>query len=98
MAESPWTFEAETARTGGDGGAVTLVEGADFVVSSRNGDIRTGGAQGLFLLDSRFLSQLELRVDGVAVEALGVDVHEPSAATFFGRVDATVVALRHRSL
>jgi glycogen debranching enzyme len=98
MEQSPWTFEAEVARTGSDGAAVTLVEGADFVLSARNGDIRPGSPHGLFLLDSRFLSVFELRVDGREVEALGVAVDDPASATYFGRIDASLVVLRRRSV
>ena len=58
--DGTWTFEGEIARTGAAGSVITLVEGADFCLSGRNGDIRPGSPHGLFLLDSRFLSQLEL--------------------------------------
>ena len=98
MDASPWTFESEVARTGSDGAAVTLIEGADFVLSARNGDLRPGSAHGLFMLDSRFLSTFELRLDGRSIEPLGVAVEDPSSATFFGRVDGSLVVLRRRSV
>src|ERR671916_2390875 len=84
MAE-PWTYSGEVARLGAPDGSVTLVEGASFCLSGGNGDVRPGGADGLFLLDTRFLSRLELRVDGAPMEALGVSLEEPFSATFFGR-------------
>lgn len=95
---SPWTNKAEIAHTGIDGAAVTLVEGADFVVSAANGDVRAGSPHGLFLLDSRFLSTLELAVDGMAIEHLAVAVDEPASATFLGRADATLMVLRRRKV
>ncbi|HEY4633016.1 MAG TPA: glycogen debranching N-terminal domain-containing protein, partial [Candidatus Limnocylindrales bacterium] len=98
MDESPWTFEAEIARTGRDGAVVTLVEGGDFALSARNGDIRAGQSHGLFLLDTRFLSQFELRVEGMTIEHLGVAIEDPATATFFGRVDSSLVALRNRAV
>src|SRR5215210_5738084 len=102
MAE-PWTYAGEVARLGQVDGSVTLVEGASFCLSGGNGDVRPGAADGLFLLDSRFLSRLELRVDGTPLEALGLAMEEPFAATFFGRcaplagnADSAVVVFRRR--
>lgn len=98
MDSGPWVFEGEVARTGRDGAPTTLVDAADFCLSAPNGDIRPGTAHGLFLLDSRFLSQFELRVDGNAVEGLGTSIDDPASATFFGRADASLVVLRRRRL
>lgn len=98
MDQGAWTFEGEVARTGRYGAPITLVDAADFCLSTTNGDIRRGTPHGLFLLDSRFLCQLELRVDGRVVEGLGSSVDEPSAATYFGRVDTALVVLRRRQL
>src|SRR4051812_5563851 len=98
MEQSPWTYEAEVARTGSDGAPITLVEGSDFMLSARNGDVRPGSPHGLFLLDSRFLSGFELRVDGNSVEALGVAVDTPASATFFGRVDDSLAVFRRRAV
>jgi glycogen debranching enzyme len=88
----------EVARTVSEAPVVTLIEASDFVVSARNGDIRGGDPQGMFLLDSRFLSSFELRVDGRTVEPLGVSLRDPTSATFYGRADATLAVLRHRSI
>jgi glycogen debranching enzyme len=102
MAE-PWTYAGEVARLGAPDGSVTLVEGASFSLSGGNGDLRPGGADGMFLLDTRFLSRLELRVDGAPMEALGVSLEEPFSATFFGRcvplagaADSALVVFRTR--
>jgi glycogen debranching enzyme len=98
METGPWVFDGEVARTGRDGAPITLIDAADFCLSASNGDISRGTAHGLFLLDSRFLSQFELRIDGAAVEGLGASVDDPASATFFGRIDASLVVLRRRSL
>ena len=102
MAE-PWTFSGESASLGQPGGPVTLVEGASFCLSGRSGDIRPGGAHGLFFLDTRLLSQLELSVDGLAPEPLTVAVAEPFAATYVlrtspapGRADSPLLIVRRR--
>ncbi len=42
---------------------------------SRGGDIRAGAAQGLFFRDTRFLSGLEVRVNGAAPEPLAAESH-----------------------
>jgi glycogen debranching enzyme len=96
--QGPWVFEGEVARTGRGGAPTTLVDASDFCMSASNGDICRGTPHGLFLLDSRFLSRFEVRVDNVLVEGLGASIDDPSSATFFGRVDASLVVLRKRSL
>ena len=45
-------------------GLVTLLEQTTFCISEASGDIRPGGAQGLFFRDTRFISRLELRLNG----------------------------------
>ncbi|MGD9796650.1 MAG: glycogen debranching N-terminal domain-containing protein [Acidimicrobiia bacterium] len=98
MESSPWAYDGEIARTGRDGRAVTLIDGADFVLSARNGDIEAGCSHGLFLLDSRFLSTFELRIDGHPVEPLGFALDDPRSATFFGRTDSATSVLRRRTV
>ncbi|MDP8971307.1 MAG: amylo-alpha-1,6-glucosidase, partial [Actinomycetota bacterium] len=101
MAE-PWTTHAEPARLGRAEGAVTLVEGSSFVVSDRLGDFRPEDPQGLFFLDTRLLSRLQLTVDGQRPQALAVVLDEPFAATFVQRAQAEsgqpgkLVVLRRR--
>jgi len=82
-AQGPWTF-AGSSPSGSDG-SVTLVEETSFCLSSRNGDIAPGPPQGLFFLDTRFLSLMQLRVGGRELEALAVAIDEPFAGTFLGR-------------
>ncbi len=67
------------------GGQVTIVEGSSFCLSGRAGDIRSGAADGLFVLDVRVLSEWELRLDGHALEPLSVSGAEPFSATFVAR-------------
>jgi glycogen debranching enzyme len=82
---------------------VTLVEGSAFSISNGNGDIVPGGAEGFFFRDTRFLSRVELRVNGQRPEALAVATPEPYAATFVsrtrpraGRADSTLMVVRTR--
>ncbi|MEU8381315.1 glycogen debranching N-terminal domain-containing protein [Streptosporangium sp. NPDC048865] len=78
-----WTFEGQPGALGDT--TVTLVEGGSFCVCARNGDILTGGAQGVYHADTRILSRWELRVDELPVEALRVLPAEPYHAMFLGR-------------
>jgi len=98
MADSPWMFDGEIARTGSEGAPITLLEGTDFCLSDRNGDICSNRPHGLFLLDSRFLSRFELRIDSKQIEGLGASVDTPASATFMGRIDASLIVLRRRSI
>ncbi|MFC4061246.1 glycogen debranching N-terminal domain-containing protein [Planomonospora corallina] len=95
-----WTFEGQP-RTLGD--TVTLVEGGSFCVCGPDGDIRPGGAQGVYHADTRLLSRWELRVDDTPVETLRVIPAEPYHATFLGRTrprpgraESTLLAVRER--
>ena len=82
----PWTFEGSVASLGSPGETVTLVEETTFCLSDRCGDIVADSTHGLVLLETRFVSELRLLVDGEAVEPLGTAVEQPSAAVFYGRV------------
>jgi glycogen debranching enzyme len=84
--EDPWTFDGESPTILGGGGTVTLVEESSFTLSGRGGDIRPGTIQGLFVMDTRLLSRLELSIDGLVPEPLAVALDEPFAATFVSRV------------
>jgi glycogen debranching enzyme len=82
-----WTFVGESSSANSlGGGPVTLVEESSFCLSGRGGDIHPGATQGLFVLDTRLISVLELTVDGVAPEPLAVSPEQPFAATFVSRV------------
>ncbi|MHB8669405.1 MAG: amylo-alpha-1,6-glucosidase [Acidimicrobiales bacterium] len=99
----PWTFAGESSSLGSPGGTVTLVEGSSFCISGRSGDISPGSPQGLFFRDTRFLSRLEVRVNGQPPEPLAAEIIEPFSATFVlrtrprpGRADSTLVLFRRR--
>ncbi len=87
----------------GSHGLVTLVEGNTFCVTGRSGDIHPGRSEGLFFLDFRMLSRLELLIDGQPIEPLSVQIEDPFAAVHIGRAkplageaDAKVAITRHR--
>lgn len=87
----------------GGQGLVTLVEGSTFCLSGRSADIYPGGSQGLFFLDTRLLSRVQLLVDGQPVEPLSVQVEDPFSAVHIGRrkppvgaADVPVAVTRHR--
>lgn len=67
-------------------GAVTLVEGASFCISSANGDIQAGKPHGVFFEDTRILSRWNLTVNGAPLEPLAAKTKEPYRALFVGRV------------
>jgi glycogen debranching enzyme len=96
----PWTSSASAPI---DGGAVTLVEGSAFCISLPSGDMLHDHAHGLFFRDTRFLSQLCLRVNGRWPEPLAAHVLDPFSATFVlrpppehGRADSNLVITRQR--
>lgn len=98
-----WSFAGESARVGASPAPVTLIEGSSFCLSDGSGDIVPLTPQGLFFLDTRFLTRFELRLDGQPVEGLGVSVEAPFEAVFFGRsrpaadrADGSIVCFRHR--
>lgn len=80
----PW---ANVARVGlGPGGTLSVVEGATFLISDLRGDVLPGGAHGLFHRDTRFLSRLELTVDGRKPEILAARTVDPYSARFVLRL------------
>src|SRR5437660_708974 len=98
----PWTSAGEGPMLG-TAGAITLVEGSAFAISGRSGDMVPNLPQGLFFRDTRFLSRLELRVNGQAPEALEAEALDPFSATFAlrtrprpGRADSPLLLFRHR--
>jgi glycogen debranching enzyme len=98
-----WTVVPEGVHLNGPAGPVTLVEGSAFAISAPNGDMAPGSPQGFFFQDTRFLSRLEIRVNGQSPEALSATTPEPFSATFVarirprpGRADSTLLVLRHR--
>jgi glycogen debranching enzyme len=100
---SPYAGTTAVASLAGSEGAVTLVEGQTFALSGRSGDMRHDFPNGLFVLDTRVLSQWELRVNGHRLEPLAVDLRSPFTARFaarsapaVGHADASLVVFRDR--
>ena len=99
----PWTYAGRVATLGGSGEAVTLVEESTFAISTGVGDMIPRTAQGLFVMDTRILSRLELLVNGQRPEALAALQEDPFSATFVtrcqpagGRADSTLMVFRAR--
>jgi glycogen debranching enzyme len=101
-----WTFDgAPAAVVGANSGLITLLEGTTFCICETSGDIRSGGAQGLFVRDTRLISRLELSINGHVPEPLAPQSREPYACTFLcrmppsdGLADSTLLVTRRRVL
>lgn len=83
----------------------TLVAGSNFCISADTGNIVPGAPMGLFVRDTRVLSEWLLEVDGDRVESLSVVVDEPFRAVFVtrsrprsGQVESTLLLLREREV
>jgi glycogen debranching enzyme len=92
-----------SATLGGDGGVVTLVEGPAFAISLPSGDMLPGFPHGLFYRDTRFLSELRLRVNGQWPEPLAATTIDPFSAAFVlrnqpkaGEADSHLMVFRNR--
>jgi glycogen debranching enzyme len=99
---SPWTSSSSASLTSG-GGIVTLVEGSAFCISGRSGNMHPHSPEGLFFRDTRFLSQVELRVNGQLPEPLAANTPDPFSGVFVsrdlpapGRADSHLLVFRHR--
>ncbi|GAA1955833.1 glycogen debranching N-terminal domain-containing protein [Nocardioides panacihumi] len=102
---TPWTSDAEPPSDLGAANTVTLLDGTTFCISETGGDIRPSGAQGLFVRDTRVLSQWALTFDGVAPTLLDMQRGEPSHATYLSRIppvdgqgDSTMLVVRSRHI
>jgi glycogen debranching enzyme len=105
---SQW-WSPPSGQPGGPGAAldplaVTLVEGPAFCISRRSGDVVPGGADGVWLRDTRYLSRLEVRLNGEVPEPLAAVGGEPFTAMFVARspapvgTDSTLLLRRNRYL
>jgi glycogen debranching enzyme len=101
---SPWTGATPVASTP-VAATVTLVEGQTFALSWRNGDMDGELPHGLFVMDTRVLSSLQLCLNGHPTEALAVDADEPGSAAYVargrpvhGQADADVLCVRRRRI
>lgn len=98
----PWTMTA-SASLQSDGGAVTLVEGPSFSISLPSGDMVPGFPHGVFFHDTRFLSELRLRINGQWPEPLAATTIDPFSAAFVlrdqpkaGQADSHLMVFRNR--
>ncbi|MBI2169517.1 MAG: amylo-alpha-1,6-glucosidase [Actinobacteria bacterium] len=98
---NPWATSASASL--GTHGVVTLVEGSAFCISGRTGNVHPTNPEGLFFRDTRFLSRLELRLNGAVPEPLSATTLDPFSAAFVardqpgaGRADSHLVVFRRR--
>jgi glycogen debranching enzyme len=101
----PWAFTGESTPHGGTRGTITLVEGSSFCISERSGDVLTGEPEGLIFQDTRFLSRLQLRLDGEHPLALAASVVDPFTCRFLlrgrpraGEADSSILVHRTRAV
>lgn len=78
-------WNEDTAAGPSETGAITVVEGSSFCISSHTGDIITGGSQGVFYQDTRIISRWVLRINGSLREPLVARTPTSFQATFVGR-------------
>jgi len=78
-----WNADTQ-ARTAGIG-AITIVEGSSFCISSSDGDMDPTRPHGVFFRDTRIVSSWQMRINDHAVEPLLATMPEPYRATFVGR-------------
>lgn len=98
-----WASGAAPAAIAGAGAAVVVLEGSTFCQSSNSGDVVPGGPHGLFVSDTRVISEWVLTIDGERLEPLTTFGEDPWAATFIGRTaprlghaDSTLLVVRRR--
>jgi glycogen debranching enzyme len=83
-AEMPgWNVENAAGSVGL--GAVTLLNGTSFCISAASGDMIPSGTHGMFIHDTRFISEWKLVVNGQLVEPLSATTPDPNRASFVGR-------------
>jgi glycogen debranching enzyme len=99
----PWTFSGQPAALNQQSGVVTLVDESTFSISGQVGDMAPGGAEGLFVRDTRILSRLELLLNGGRPEPLAASTDTPFSTTFLsrlqprsGQADSTLMVFRSR--
>ncbi|MFF5794697.1 glycogen debranching N-terminal domain-containing protein [Paeniglutamicibacter sp. NPDC012692] len=98
-------WNAENGAGSAGAGAVTLLAGTSFCISSANGDMDPARPHGVFFRDTRFVSGWALSINGSPVESLGNTTVEPFRANFIGRAartdglaDSHLLIERRRSL
>jgi glycogen debranching enzyme len=78
-------WNADTLAKPAGAGAITIVEGSSFCVSSASGDIVPELPHGVFYRDTRLVSRMTLLIDGAPVEPLSTMTPEPYRALIVGR-------------
>ncbi|MFZ4515494.1 MAG: glycogen debranching N-terminal domain-containing protein [Acidimicrobiia bacterium] len=98
----PWTSSASSSL-GGRGGTVTLVEGSAFCISVASGDMHAPAPEGLFFRDTRFVSDMTVRINGQLPELLSSNTTDPFSGAFVlrdrpapGLADSNVLLFRNR--
>ena len=76
--------------------AITILEGSNFCISDENGDF-TFTTSGLYAVDTRFLSRLELTINGARPLLLSAGKAEYYSAAYFLR-NPPVEGLRQDSV
>ncbi len=91
--------------TGSAGNLVTLIEGSTFCISAGNGNIIPGAPMGLFVRDTRILSEWILEVDSERLEPLTATSSDSFATTFLTRSrprpeqpESTLLLMREREI
>jgi glycogen debranching enzyme len=99
----PWSYAGPVAPHNSGPGVVTLVDESTFAISGAAGDMSAGGAQGLFVRDTRLVSRFEVLINGARTEPLAAVTDDPFSATFVsrclpapGRADSTLMVFRSR--
>ena len=78
-------WNADTLARPAGAGAITIVEGSSFCVSSASGDIVPDLPHGVFFRDTRLVSRSTLLIDGSPIEPLSWMTPEPYRALIVGR-------------
>ena len=78
----PWLFSDQPPARAHGQAETALMEGTTFCVSDGGGDIRPQHAGGLFVRDTRVLSEWALALDGRTPVPLTVRTESPHSATF----------------
>ncbi|WP_142060372.1 glycogen debranching N-terminal domain-containing protein [Pseudarthrobacter sp. B4EP4b] len=78
-----WNADNEAGPAGQ--GAITLVEGSSFCISTQNGDISPQLPHGVFHQDTRVLSRWGLTINGQPLEPLGAWTPSPYQGIYVGR-------------
>jgi glycogen debranching enzyme len=80
----PWLFEDMPGGESRGETEVALMEGTTFCISDGAGDIRPQHSHGLFVRDTRMLSEWVLTIDGQVPFPLAVQSEDPHSSTFLG--------------